>query len=89
MAISDQRCYRLSMSNLQPRDASEMESIPVITMVDVPILSVEEKAAFLQTLVEAEKDIAEGKGIVLNADEIGEWLASLTAAASNTKLANV
>ena len=44
--------------------------IPVTTMEEVPVLSADERAELVASLVEAEREIAEGRGAPYNRDEM-------------------
>ena len=48
--------------------------MPVTTMEEVPVYTKTERAEMLASLKEAEADIAAGRFIELNADEIEPWL---------------
>ena len=50
------------------------EMIPMLTMVEVPVLSETEKADMIASLKEAEDDIRAGRGVRLKAGEIAGWL---------------
>ena len=51
------------------------EVIPVTNMVEVPVLTEEERAKFMATIREAEADIREGRcRTFATAEDFGEWL---------------
>lgn len=48
--------------------------MPVVTMEEVPVLSDEERAELLQSLKDAQADIAAGRFAELEPSEVEEWL---------------
>jgi len=68
----------LSIDAMKPDPTSKplTETIPVTTLVEVPVLSDAERAAFVASLHEAEADIREGRATELSADEFDGWLTS-------------
>jgi hypothetical protein len=63
----------MTKTNLAPKPRTE--AIPVTTMVDVPVLSEEERAEVIASLHEAEEDIRAGRAKTFTADEFERWLA--------------
>ena len=61
------------MSKLKQSTEPSTEFISVTTMVEVPILSALEKAEFMATIEQGRRDIAEGRGLTLTADEFEVW----------------
>jgi hypothetical protein len=48
--------------------------MPVVTMEEVPVLSDEERAELLQSLKDAQADIAAGRFTELKVGEVEDWL---------------
>jgi hypothetical protein len=52
----------------------KMEYVEITQAEEMPVLSAEEKAEFLQSLKDAEARIAAGEGIVFKKGEFGRWM---------------
>jgi hypothetical protein len=50
------------------------EVIPVTNMVEVPVLTEEERAEFMESIREAEADFREGRFKVFTAEEFAAWI---------------
>lgn len=74
------------MSKIDPQPAKRRtEIIPVLTMVEVPVMSEAEKAEMIASLREAEEDIRAGRSISLKTGEVGSWLSERFAMAKAKK----
>ena len=74
------------MQKVDPdRSSPKTQTIPVTTMVEVPVLDEAARAEMLASLREAEADIAAGRARTFTADAFVDWLAGRGLAARRAK----